>query len=209
MLDNLALLGMAPILNVQLLLDGLFIGAIFALAAYGLALVWGVMNVKNLCQGDLVIMGGYIAYVTSMMGIHPIFALPVAIVLMFGFGWLIYRIIISRVIGKDLFTSLLATFGLALVIQQILNLIFGPEVQVAESGFEVRSFFGNLVTVADIKFVSLCLAALLAAIVITFMKHSRMDALAGTQGSGYIQYVLPVRGDHQHLFRTYTVECIY
>ncbi len=174
MLDNLALLGMAPILNVQLLLDGLFIGAIFALAAYGLALVWGVMNVKNLCQGDLVIMGGYIAYVMSSLGIHPIFALPVAIVLMFGFGWLIYRIIISRVIGKDLFTSLLATFGLALVIQQILNLIFGPEVQVAESGFEVRSFFGNLVTVADIKFVSLCLAALLAAIVITFMKHSRM-----------------------------------
>ena len=45
MFDNLSLLGIAPLLNVQLLLDGLFIGAIFALAAYGLALVWGVMNV--------------------------------------------------------------------------------------------------------------------------------------------------------------------
>jgi branched-chain amino acid transport system permease protein len=174
MFDNLALLGMAPILNVQLLLDGLFIGAIFALAAYGLALVWGVMNVKNLAQGDLVIMGGYIAYVMSLNGIHPILALPVAMVLMFAFGWLVYRVIISRVIDKDLFTSLLATFGLALVIQQILNLIFGPEVQVAESGLEIRSFFDNSVTVADIKFVSLCLAAVLAAIVITFMKHSRM-----------------------------------
>ena len=42
----------APVFNVQLLLDGLFIGATFALAAYGLALVWGVMNVKNLAQGD-------------------------------------------------------------------------------------------------------------------------------------------------------------
>ena len=41
MLDNIALLGIAPLLNVQLLLDGLFIGAIFVLAAYGLALVWG------------------------------------------------------------------------------------------------------------------------------------------------------------------------
>lgn len=174
MLDNLALLWVAPILNVQLLLDGLFIGAIFALAAYGLALVWGVMNVKNLAQGDLVIMGGYIAYVMSINGIHPILALPVAMVLMFGFGWVIYHIIISRVIGKDLFTSLLATFGLALVIQQILNLIFGPEVQVAESGFPVRSFFDNSVTVADVKFISLCLAGLLATIVITFMKHSRM-----------------------------------
>jgi branched-chain amino acid transport system permease protein len=174
MIDNLMLLGAAPVLNIQLLFDGLFIGAIFALAAYGLALVWGVMNVKNLAQGDFVIMGGYIAYVMSKMGIHPIFGLPVAIVLMFGFGWIIYRLIISRVVGKDLFTSLLATFGLAIVLQQLLNVVFGPEVQTAESGFETRSLFGGMVTVADIKFISFVLMALLAAIVVTFMKYSRM-----------------------------------
>ena len=68
MLDNLSLLTIAPIFNVQLLLDGLFIGAIFALAAYGLALVWGVMNVKNLAQGDFVIMGGYIAFTLAEWG---------------------------------------------------------------------------------------------------------------------------------------------
>ena len=62
MIDNLNLLTAAPVLNIQLLLDGLFIGAIFVLAAYGLALVWGVMNVKNLAQGEFVIMGGYFAW---------------------------------------------------------------------------------------------------------------------------------------------------
>ena len=174
MLSNLSLLLQAPILNVQLLLDGLFIGAIFALAAYGLALVWGVMNVKNLAQGDLVMMGGYIAWVLTQVGIHPILGLPVAMVIMFAFGWVIYRIIISRVIHKDLFTSLLATFGLALVIQQLLNLAFGPEVQVAESGFAIHSIFGGMVTVSNIKFISLILAAILAAMVVTFMKFSRM-----------------------------------
>ena len=106
MMDNLSLLVQAPVLNIQLLLDGLFIGAIFALAAYGLALVWGVMNVKNLAQGDFVIMGGYIAWFLSTWGIHPILGLPLAIVIMFGFGWVVYITIISRVIGKDLFTSL-------------------------------------------------------------------------------------------------------
>ena len=60
MIDNLSLLGLAPLLNLQLLIDGLLIGSIFALAAYGLALVWGVMNIKNLAQGDFVIMGGYL-----------------------------------------------------------------------------------------------------------------------------------------------------
>ena len=58
MLDNLKLLFIwAPVMNVQLILDGIFIGAVFALTAYGLALVWGVMNIKNLAQGDFVIMG--------------------------------------------------------------------------------------------------------------------------------------------------------
>ena len=173
-MDNLMILAQAPVINVQLLLDGFFIGAIFALAAYGLALVWGVMNVKNLCQGDFVIMGGYIAWWLSTMGIHPFWGLPVAIVVMFGFGWFIYRIIIRRVVGRDMFTSLLATFGLAIVLQQLLNLIFGPDVQTAESGFQIRSILGGMVTVADIKFISFVLTVVIAAIVVTFMKYSRM-----------------------------------
>ena len=58
MLDNLMLLFVwAPVMNVQMILEGIFIGAVFALGAYGLALVWGVMNVKNLAQGDFIIMG--------------------------------------------------------------------------------------------------------------------------------------------------------
>jgi len=173
-MDNISILTAAPVLNIQLVLDGLLIGAIFALAAYGLALVWGVMNVKNLAQGDFVIMGGYITWVLSLEGVHPIYGMPVAIVLMFAFGWAMYYLIIKWVIGRDLFTSLLATFGLALVIQQLLNVAFGPEVRVAESGLTTRSMFGGMVTVAEIKLVSLVLAAALAALVVTFMKHSRM-----------------------------------
>ena len=86
MFDNIMVLVAAPVFNIQLLLDGLFIGATYALAAYGLALVWGVMNVKNLAQDDFVIMGGYIAWWLGNHGIHPLWGVPVAIVFMFGFG---------------------------------------------------------------------------------------------------------------------------
>lgn len=174
MLNNVALLTDIPVLNLQLLMDGILIGAIYALIAYGLALVWGVMNVKNLAQGDFVMMGGYIAWYLSLYGIHPILALPAAAVLMFGFGWVVYHLIISRVIHRDLFTSLLATFGLAIVIAQVLNLIFGPDVQTAESGFSTRLFFGGMVTVADIRFISLLLAGILATLVVVLMRHSRL-----------------------------------
>lgn len=201
MLDNLSLLTMAPILNVQLLLDGLFIGAIFALAAYGLALVWGVMNVKNLAQGEFVIMGGYFAWYLGTLGLHPIVALPVAAALMFGFGWVVYRLIISRVVGRDLFTSLLATFGLAIVIQQGLNLAFGPEVQVAQSGFAIYSFFGGSVTVAGIKFVSFLLCVVLAVLVVLFMKRSRMgQAIRATAQDARAAKVMGVDTERVYAF---------
>ena len=201
MLDNLNLLIQAPVLNIQLLLDGVLIGAIFALAAYGLALVWGVMNVKNLAQGDFVIMGGYIAYWFTKQGIHPILALPVAAVLMFGFGWACYRFIIRRVIGKDLFISLLATFGLALVVQQVLNLIFGSEVQTADAGFKTRFLFDGQVTVSDTKFIALVLAGALAAGVVVFMKRSRMgQSIRATAQDARAARVLGVNTDRVYAF---------
>ena len=201
MLDNLQVLIQAPVLNIQLLLDGVLIGAIFAMAAYGLALVWGVMNVKNLAQGDFVIMGGYVAYVFTKLDIHPIYALPVAFVVMFGFGWLIYVTIIRRVIGKDLFTSLLATFGLAILLQQALNLVFGSDVQAAESGFDTRFLFGGMVSIAEIKFVALVLAAALSACIVVFMKRSRMgQAIRATAQDARAARVLGINTDRVYAF---------
>ena len=171
MLDNLKLLFIwAPVMNVQLILDGIFIGAVFALTAYGLALVWGVMNIKNLAQGDFVIMGGSISFALFNAGFHPLLTLPLAMILMFGFGWLVYVIIIRRVIDKDMFTSLLATFGLSLLMQQVINLIFGPEVQTVDPDFKIYSAFDDFVTIPSIKILSLVLAALLALGVGLFMK---------------------------------------
>src|SRR5210317_2406790 len=99
MLDNLQLLFVyAPVMNVQMILDGIFVGAVFALSAYGLALVWGVMNVKNLAQGDFVILGGYVAFSANNLGFHPILALPVIAALMYGYGVVVYKLVIRRVI---------------------------------------------------------------------------------------------------------------
>src|SRR5436853_4111770 len=86
-MENLRLLFAAPPLAVQLLLDGILIGAIFALAAYGMALVWGVMGIINVAQGEYVMLGGYAAYYLYHPGIHPLFGIPVAAVALFLLGW--------------------------------------------------------------------------------------------------------------------------
>ncbi|MGB0843522.1 MAG: branched-chain amino acid ABC transporter permease [Alphaproteobacteria bacterium] len=170
---NLYILCAQPVFNLQWLLDGLFIGSVYALSAYGLALVWGVTNVKNLAQGDFVIAGGYITFWLFNFGIHPLIGMWVSAVIMFGLGVLMYHAIIKWVIDKDLFTSLLATFGIALVTQQVLNLIFGPEVQIVNSGLGSWRIFGEI-SVAQIKVVALVICVALAFAVVMFMKRSRM-----------------------------------
>ena len=202
MLDNLQLLFFyAPVMNVQMLLDGIFIGAVFALAAYGLALVWGVMNVKNLAQGDFVIMGGYLAFSLYNVGVGPISALPIVASVMFVFGWISYLLIIKRVIDNDMFVSLLATFGLSLFLQQVMNLIYGPEVQTIDSKFPIATMFDSFVTVPMAKVVSLLLAAGFAAIIVVFMKKSRTgQAIRATAQDPRAARVLGINTDRIYAF---------
>jgi len=194
--DSLQILINAPVYNVQLLLNGLTVGAVFALAAYGLALVWGVTSVKNLAQGDLVIMGGYGAWEFARHGVHPILALVPVSALMFVFGWVLYKLIIRRVIQLDLFTSLLATFGLAITIQQCLNLAFGPDVRTVRSGFGSVGLFDGRVDITQIKLIALGLCVLLALAMVLFLTRSRMgQAIRATAQDPRAARVLGVNTD--------------
>jgi len=148
LIENITILTAAPVINLGLLIDGILIGAIFALAAYGLALVWGVMNVKNLAQGDFIMTGGYIAWSLGRHGIQPLFGVPLAFVVLWGIGYVIYYLVVRKVITRDLFTSLLATFGIAICLQQTLNLIFGPDTQSAQADLPTWQFADGLISIA-------------------------------------------------------------
>ena len=173
-IGNFQLLLDYPIVNLKIIIDGVMIGALFALAAYGLALVWGVMNVKNLAQGDFVIAGGYIAWWLAQHGVHPFIGVVAAFVVMWGIGWVAYKLVISRVIERDLFTSLLATFGLAIMMAQIMNLLFGSDTQSVQLDYATYHFADGLIDVPAAKLMGVIMAMSLAAGVIIFMKRSRM-----------------------------------
>lgn len=172
-MENLRLLFDTPLLSVQLLIDGALIGAVFALAALGMALVWGVMGIINVAQGELVMLGGYAAFFLYRAGIHPLFGVPLAAALLFVLGWGLYRSVIFRVVDKDLFISILATFGLSILLQQLANVVFGADLRTAESGLGTLVLFGS-VTVYGIKLVAFGVALLTGAALLLFLKKSRM-----------------------------------
>lgn len=173
-MTGLSLLSQIPILNIQLIINGFLVGAIFALVAYGLALVWGVMNVINVAQGELVMTGGYIVWYLYQFGVSPVFSIPLTVVVMYFIGVAIYRLVIFRVVGEDFFISILATFGISILIQQLLNQIFGSDVRTVPYDLGTWFLFNGVVSIPVIKFAAFVAALVIGAVLIVFMRYSRL-----------------------------------
>lgn len=118
--------GLAPFL--QNLSGGLLIGGIYALIGVGLSLIFGVMRVINFAHGEFVAVGIYTAIVCfRYLGLDPYVSLLIAAPLGFVVGALLQRLVLTRLIDAPPDATLLATLGLALVISNVLFLIFGAE----------------------------------------------------------------------------------
>src|SRR5690606_38292618 len=173
-LDNLSLLFEFPPVALDVVLNGLLIGAIFALAAYGMALVWGVLNIVNVVQGELVVLGGYITFVAVQWGGRPLAGLPLSSAVMFCVGWLIYKAVIFRVVDRDIFISILATFGLSILIQQLANAVFGSDVRTVDAVLGSIYFVDGMVVPSVVKLLAFVLAVVAGAALEFFLGKSRL-----------------------------------
>jgi branched-chain amino acid transport system permease protein len=195
-IDNFLLLVQHPAFALDVVLNGLLAGAIFALAAYGMSLVWGVLNIVNIVQGELVVLGGFIAFVAVGHGVPVYAAIPLSAVLMFIIGWGLYYTVIFRVVDKDLFISILATFGLSIVIQQLMNTIFGSDVRSIDTGLGSFYALDGAVTVAWIKVVAFALALVSGAGLWLFLRHARMgQAIRATAQNPRAAHILGIDTD--------------
>jgi urea transport system permease protein len=131
---------MAPGLIVQALVNGLSVASILLLVALGLAITFGLMNVINMAHGQFIMVGAYVAYVAGLLekqllgatahGNAFLLALPLSFLVAAGFGWLLERGLI-RFLYKRPVDTLLATWGVGLILEQTAKSIFGaPNVNV-------------------------------------------------------------------------------
>lgn len=222
MWSNIEILLIAPQFAAGLLLEGLLIGAVFALIAYGLALVWGVMNVKNLAQGPFVIAGGYVAWFlqsgqTVTIGVpfsngvlatfqipyvHPVIGMLVAALAMWALSWVVYQFIVAKVLEMDMFVSLLATFGVAYVLEQSLSLMFTQDTQTIDLGWGSLDVFADgMVLLAWQKIMAFVICCVLAVVLVVFMKSSRMgQSIRATAQNARAARVMGIDTDRVYRF---------
>ncbi|OSP55608.1 branched-chain amino acid ABC transporter permease [Pseudoruegeria sp. SK021] len=106
---------------VNAVIQGALLGGLYALFAAGLSLIFGVMRLVNIAHGDLIVMAAYLGLTTSVaLGVHPLLALVLVIPMMAAIGYVLQRGILNHTLGDDLLPPLLVTFGLSVIIQNVL-----------------------------------------------------------------------------------------
>ena len=127
---------------INVILQGVLIGGLYAMFAAGLSLIFGVMRLVNIAHGDLIVLAAYLALVvTETFGINPLVAIAVVVPLMALIGYGLQRSILNRTLGDDLLPPLLVTFGLSVIIQNGLLELFTADSRKLQAGtIEVETF---------------------------------------------------------------------
>jgi branched-chain amino acid transport system permease protein len=115
---------------VNAVLQGVLLGGFYALLACGLSVIFGVMRIINLAHGDIAVLGAYLVFVVvDRANVSPFLGFVAALPLMLLLGYLLQRTVLDRSLRAGILTPLLATFGLSIVLQNLLLIAFSPDVR--------------------------------------------------------------------------------
>ncbi|MGB6760669.1 MAG: branched-chain amino acid ABC transporter permease [Xanthobacteraceae bacterium] len=126
---------------INVILQGILVGGLYAMFAAGLSLIFGVMRLVNIAHGDLIVLAAYVALVTTQtLGIGPLTALIIVVPVMALIGYALQWFVLNRTLGDDLLPPLLVTFGLSVIIQNgLLTLFTADSVKLQAGDIEVAT----------------------------------------------------------------------
>ena len=182
--------------------QGLLLGGVYAMLATGLSLVFGVMRLINLAHGDLGLLAAFMAvFVVGATSIGPFLSLIVVVPVMMGLGYILQRTMLNRTLEGGVLSSVLVTFGLAVILQNGLLTIFTAD----SRGLDVGSLETDSLTINDQLAVGwLPLLTLAAAVVMLVTLQAMLDRTrlgrALRAASDDAEAARMVGIDHRHLF---------
>jgi branched-chain amino acid transport system permease protein len=187
---------------IDTVLAGILLGGIYALFALGLSLIFGIMRLVNLAHGDLILLAAYLVLtVTTALGVPLAVATVLVIAAMFALGFILQRLVLERLLGDDILPPLLVTFGLSIIIQNGLLLVFGADSRRLQAGaFESSSIMlapGLGVGLAPLTALILAILAV-AFLQVVFYRTSLGRAFRATADNPQIAQLMGI--DHRNIY---------
>lgn len=167
----------------QAVVSGILIGAVYALLALGLTLIFGVMRVINIAHGEMLMLGAYISFwLFHLVGLDPLLSIVFAAPLMFALGALLERFILERVVKDIETTSLLVTFGISVCITNLAIWLWSTDFKAIP--YLTGSWVVGVVIFPKSRFIGAVMAFAFTLAVFLFLKKSRLGkAIRATSGS--------------------------
>ena len=160
---------------IQGLFEGVINGAILALIAMGVALVWGVMNILSFSQGEFLMLGMFVSYYANKyLGLDPILALPISTIALFLLGLFLYRTIIAKALKGPVLSQRLITFALSMVLINSALMFFGAEFKTVPNIAIKGSIDLGWLIIAKQKLVPFFLALAVAGGMYAFLQFTRV-----------------------------------
>src|SRR5215467_1728346 len=157
----------------QICVNALLLSGILALVALGFSLVWGIMNIVNLAHGSFIVLGAYITFwMLELWGIDPFLSIPVSMLVLFVLGFVIQRILINQVIRAPLLATFLLTFGLEILIVNLINYFFKADMRSVTTSYSGSGFTVGPVRVPYIRLIGLAISLVLVYGLWWFLGHT-------------------------------------
>ena len=159
----------------QILVNGILLGGLYALMALGLALVWGVLNIVNLAHGALIMLGAYVCYyLFTGLNLDPFAALPLTMLTLFVFGYLLQRYVLNLVIRAPMFNTLLITFGIDVVLTYLAQIFFSADYRTINPTYAGSNFALFGATVPVVRLLAFLVALVLTSLLWLFLARARL-----------------------------------
>jgi len=188
-----------PAMLGQVVVSGILAGALYAMVALGLALIFGVMRVINIAHGPLLMLGAYTTFfLYQALGLNPYLSVPITMLVLFALGALLQRTLVFRVVDAPELSSLLLTFGISIALVNLAQLAFTSNLRAIE--YATGSYTLGPLAFSKSRLIAFAVAAALTGLAFLFLQRTRLGkAIRATSQSREIAMVCGVDVRRIHL----------
>jgi len=162
-----------PAMLAQVVVSGILSGALYAMVALGLALIFGVMRIINVAHGPLLMLGAYATFfLYSALGINPYLTVPVSMLVLFAVGVLLERTLVFRVVDAPELSSLLLTFGISIALVNLAQLLFTSDLRSVE--YLTGSWVVGPLALSKARVVAFAVASALTGLSFLLLQRTRL-----------------------------------
>jgi branched-chain amino acid transport system permease protein len=158
---------------IQLLINGILFGTMYGIAAIGLSLIFGTMQIIFLAQGAMIVLGAYCCYwVFRLLGLDPYVSIIVVVPAFLILGLLFYQGLFRRVAGSGKFPSLLIAFGLMALLENLMSVLWTPNPRAIKAAYSSYGISLWTMTISFTRLMAFCMATLATIGVTLFLKKT-------------------------------------